>query len=650
MTATRVRKRDGRVTAFRVRKLVDSIGIAAAAAGEPEAVFAAEIAEVVVMSLAQRNAMTLPSTDEVAEQVEAVLLATNHPRTAEVYAERRRVRRQRRAEIVVICAPEAQADSGEYAAEACEPWNEGAIVKALVSRCQLEQAVAEEVAAAVEQRVFQLSVDRLQTSLVRELVNNELAARGYHARIRKPGTISLRSDVVQRALVASYVAANVGAPGVGGVAKQAPEAAIGGLVLSEWALRHVYPPAVAAAHRDGVLQVVDVGFPLRATSGVLSLEFLKQTYAPRSAADLMSALASQVAASRPFHARALGVPYANVFLAPFVRGRESSARRDLREAVRMLLASQGTLPKLVLHVGPLPPELATKGVIGRRGRKWRATYSELTTECERAAVWLREMLSQASDQLPFAAHVELVDGYQDDVGSPACRRHPLHNGLIPPVRVALGADSVPLIGGALGMVAVNCARAGMLAGPGNVPALSEKLHAAIGLACEGVAAKHSYLASTLFCSHLPLWQRQGSPPVVYSMAAAEAGSYVIALVGLSEALQVVAGESPAENPAVAELARSIAAEALAVIDQQGQRLGIDLRLEEPALPAVGQRLAELDAQVYPKAFGRFRAEDEFARCCYASSVLWPGVLGCEPVFGEKLPAPLASEPEACSAV
>jgi ribonucleoside-triphosphate reductase len=634
-----VRKRDGRRATFDVRKLSSSLRAAAADAGE--SILAEEIAEVVSMFLEKqaeellRRGSELPSTSDIQDIVEKVLLDTNHPRTAAALADRYREKGKRRDEITVRRAtPPPSAPDGEPLADAPpEPWNEGRIARTLEHQCGLRSDVADEVASEVERRIFGLGLRQITSTLVREVVNAELIERGFHARLETPEVLEMRADEVKRRLVAAYVRREAGDGGPPG----GPEAAVGIHVLGAWTLAHVYPEAVAKAHAVGTLHLQDVGRPLRVATGAVALDWLKRSLgpgAPRSAAELMTGVATLLAAAGPHHGRAIGLPYANVFLAPFARGREASVRRDLREGLRVLAAASGT-QRVLLHMGPLPEVLRDKPPVGVGARRWKTGYGELATETERVTSMALELIGEVQQALgnrQLHAAVSLRPGAPLPDGLSAAEALMLErpglapqvsHGLVPAGALAGESFDPPFAGGALQVVGINCARAAYEAGPGGEPDLREQLMLLADLACEAFAARKELLETTLYKPPLPLWEGDGDrrPPQVVE---APRSRCVVGLVGLDEAMQALTGERTAQNPAVAELAGDIVRELDAHLRRAGAARGVEVVIEEPSLPSGAQRLTDLDLQRHPEATRRAFADCPRGGELYGTELALPG--------------------------
>ncbi|RME76668.1 MAG: hypothetical protein D6776_00885, partial [Planctomycetota bacterium] len=613
-----IRKRDGRRVTFDVRKLAQSLRAAAAEAGE--SILAEEIAEVVSLFLEKQSAERIargdavPSTEDVQDIVERVLLDTNHARTAAVLAERHHRKGKQREEIRVQRSGLAPlAPDGEPLAEpAPEPWNEGKIAHSLQRHCGLQEAVAEEVARDVEQRILRLGLREISATLVREVVNAVLAERGFHARLAEPEVLAIRAEQIRSRLAGAIVRPVGGAAAIGG-----PEATVGAYVLGRWALEHIYPPEVAHAHRTGAIHIQDLGRPLRVATGAISLDERKRQLgsgAPRSAAEALAAVATLLGELAPHHARQVALPYVNVFLSPFACRREATVRRDLREGLRMLAAACIPQP-LLLHLGPVPQPLRDRAPVGVGARRWRTGYGELETESDRVANWIAQLVPEVrsglgTDRLqlaaaippgatrpPWAEHADVLLLDSPELAPPMAQ------GLCEATALREPSETSPLCAGALKVIGLNCARAAYEAGPGNEPGLRSRLHERLALCIEAFASHARLLESTIFKPPLPLWD--GGPRAPRPPVADPARSVcVLALVGLDVAMTALTGERMDDNAAAFELAVDLARELAEAARRLGVERGLTVRLEEPHMPAGTARLTDLDLQRHPEASRR----------------------------------------------
>ena len=230
----RVRKRDGRLVPFQVSKIRDAMAAALEAVGESDAEFATEVARVVELTLEDKARASareggrafVPDIEEIQDLVERALMELGRPKVAKAYILYRDRRARIREALRVHRADSLRAPVRVREAEGVSPWSKGRIVAALIDEAELPREAAEDVAAAVERRVFDSGLKRITTGLVRELVAGELFERGFTHAIGLLGVVGLSRHDLRAALHAGSVAAGRGASGAwSGSPPQSPSAA-----------------------------------------------------------------------------------------------------------------------------------------------------------------------------------------------------------------------------------------------------------------------------------------------------------------------------------------------------------------------------------------------------------------------------------------
>ncbi len=192
---------------------------------------------------------------------------------------------------------------------------------------------------------------RISTSLIRELVDNELFERGLTARLKKQAVLGIpKFDLHELIHSKSKENANI--------AQNNPEAinlAVAEHTLKQYALQEVFSEDVADAHMLGEIHLHDLGYPTRVYCSSHSLEYLKKyglhlenldtSSAPaKHARTLTGHLNTFLASMQAYYAGALGVGYINIFYAPYVE--HMSYQRD---------AAGGAAPDLQLLAERLQP-------------------------------------------------------------------------------------------------------------------------------------------------------------------------------------------------------------------------------------------------------------------------------------------------------
>jgi len=107
--------------------------------------------------------------------------------------------------------------------------------------------------------------------------------------------------------------------------------AIAETILKKYALRELFSPEVANAHRKGMIYLHDLGFPVRVYCSAHSLEYIKKyglnlmnlstVSKPANHADTLTGhLNTFLASMQAYYAGALGLAYLNIFYAPYFVG------------------------------------------------------------------------------------------------------------------------------------------------------------------------------------------------------------------------------------------------------------------------------------------------------------------------------------------
>ncbi len=208
------------------------------------------------------------------------------------------------------------------------PWDHRRIVQQLMEKTDLPAEVAISVAKAVENWILASNIKTVNTTLIRELVNNELAERGYLDQLRDLSLYRVPRDFLEK-LMATKSTEN------SNIVNNNPEAVnlgLAELVLKQWALDTVFSSEVKRAHDTGAIHLHDLGYPHRVYCSSHSVEYVKKyglrglvnlntaSKPARSASVLTGHLNTFLASMQANYAGALGIAYLNVFYAPYLEG------------------------------------------------------------------------------------------------------------------------------------------------------------------------------------------------------------------------------------------------------------------------------------------------------------------------------------------
>ncbi len=268
----RVEKRDGRIVRFQLEKIRDAVAASLEAEGSPDLPFAAEVASLVELSLREEvrskrtQAPYVPHIEEIQDLVERALMELGRPSVAKAYILYREQRKKIR-EAVRVHKTARTLPLRVREAEGVSLWSKGKLVAALMEEAELSREVAEELAQAVERRVFASGLRQVTTALIREIVAGELLERGCVQASLALSALGLSRHDLTRLLAENplhpweeAVRTRPGEPRASVEDKVARE------VLKRFTLEDLVSGEAAELHRSGDLHLEDAGAPHLALS------------------------------------------------------------------------------------------------------------------------------------------------------------------------------------------------------------------------------------------------------------------------------------------------------------------------------------------------------------------------------------------------
>jgi len=297
------------------------------------------------------------------------------------------------------------------------PWDRKRIVKQILDKTDLSVELAINVAKSVENRIIASDITTVNTTLIRELVNNELAERGYSHQLRDLSLYRVSKDFLENLMYTKSTENS-------NIVNNNPEAVnmgIAELVLKQWALDTIFSPEVKRAHDTGAIHLHDLGYPTRVYCSSHSIEYVKkygltglinlntESKSARSASVLTGHLNTFLASMQANYAGALGIAYINIFYAPFLVGMDQSELKQIAQEL-IFNGSQNAFSRggqtlfldFNIHTG-VPSYLKTVPAIGPGG------HYQLRLK-EGTVVELDEVLRDELD----ASGYPLMDLYYND--------------------------------------------------------------------------------------------------------------------------------------------------------------------------------------------------------------------------------------------
>ncbi|MFO7957624.1 MAG: anaerobic ribonucleoside-triphosphate reductase [Candidatus Brocadiia bacterium] len=666
-TIERVRKRSGKLVPFDESKIANAIFKAAQAVGGDDRMLAEELASMVTMMLERNHNGSPPDIEEIQDTVEKVLIETGHARTAKAYILYRDRRARIRQSLQVRKPVRKSGNSTDIALlvntetqDQLAEWDKTKIANALEVEADLARRTAREIASAVEERVMDSGLTRISTSLIRELVDNELFERGLTARLKKQATVGMpKFDLDHIIHSKSKENANI--------AQNNPEAinlAVAEHTLKQYALQEVFSDELAEAHMLGKIHIHDLGYPTRVYCSSHSIEYLKKyglnlqnldtSSAPaKHARTLTGHLNTFLASMQAYYAGALGVGYINIFYAPFVEG--MSYKEMEQEAQHLIFSSsqnafsrggQTLFLDFNVHTG-VPGYLRDVPAIGPGGEYSGRTYGSYEKTAQR---FCKAMLDvwRAGDQhgnvfafpkcdlhisqdtlddpaqreiLRYAAQIASENGVpyfifdRDEVTLSACCR----------LRTTIRDDymirhpeSMRFCG--FQNITINLPQAAYRAGKGNWDGFYQEVDGMIDLAMEAHLQKRRFIASLMTDPSKPLWEigkqaADGRPYVDLDKA-----TYIIGLIGLNEAMSHLTGRELHEDNGLIRKGLHLVRHMQFRARELGEQHNMRVALEESPAESAARRLAKVDLDRFPEAEEVIRGELDSDEMYYTNSI------------------------------
>jgi ribonucleoside-triphosphate reductase len=663
-----VRKRDGRVVSFDGSKIADAIFKAAEAVGGTDRELADELAAAVTEFVNRSFQDSIPTIEDIQDLVEKTLIETGHAKTAKAYILYRDRRTQARRKLKVRKPTGGKSQNSTDMAllvstgklDQVLPWDKARVAEALELECKLDADTAHKIAKSVEERVFASGLTRISTTLIRELVDNELFERGLTTRLKEQKILGMPKFDLERLIMSkSQENSNITANN-----PEAINLTIAENTLKQYALDEIFDPEVGEAHLNGRLHLHDLGYPTRVYCSGHSLEYLKKyglemgnldtSSAPaKHARTLTGHLNTFLASMQAYYAGALGVGYVNIFFAPYVEHMDDE--QMLQEAQHLIFSgSQSAFSRggqtlfldFNIHTG-VPNYLKTVPAIGPGGKYTGRTYADYEVAAQRFCramlqVWrkgdrdghlfafpkcdlhiTRDSFTdpRQKELVELACQISSENGVpyfifdRDEVTLAACCRL---RTTIEDDNMIRHPESMRFCG--FQNVTINIPQAAYRAGKGNWEGLEREIYHSMDLALRAHLQKKQFIAKLMSAPHMPLWEigkkaKDGLPYVDLEKA-----TYIIGLIGVNEAMQFMTGHELHENNAVWMEGIKLVAKMNLRAKEYGKKYGLKFTLEESPAESAARRMAKIDYRDWPESHAVMRGDVESDEMYYTNSI------------------------------
>jgi len=180
-TQLKVVKADGSIEEYLHTKVMGSINNALGETGQANIDIAEQFAEVVTFFLYRQYNHRTVTSGAIFSMIKVVLAATDYEDAAVALSEHHFERKLKRSRTEVVSIDIQDMTDAELLAGAGEPagrsrWNKSRIVDDLIARYNLCRQTARTIAAMVEERVFNMGMTLVPSSLIKQLVLGEAAS------------------------------------------------------------------------------------------------------------------------------------------------------------------------------------------------------------------------------------------------------------------------------------------------------------------------------------------------------------------------------------------------------------------------------------------------------------------------------------------
>jgi ribonucleoside-triphosphate reductase len=675
-----IRKRDGQLVEFDKKKISEAIFAAMQATGERNKTIPEKVTDQIIVKLEKRFIDEVPQVEEVQDVVEEVLIREGMVKVTKAYILYRDKRSRIRESLKVRKKVDNHKSTTDLSlfvstptSENIFPWDRQKIIQALTKEAELPLNISTKIAKAVEKKIVNLGLSEISTSLIRELVDNELFVRGYENKWRKQKIIGMPTfDLKQLFLSKSKENSNIGTNN-----PEAINLTIAENTIKQYMLQEVFSKEVADAHLKGWIHIHDLGYPRIYCSGH-SLEFLKKYGLELENLDTSSAPAKHtrtltghlntfLASMQAYYAGALGIGYLNIMYAPFL---VDLPFKEIKQEAQYLIFSgsqnafsrggQSLFLDFNVHLG-IPHYLRNIQAIGPGGKYTGKTYGEYEKESK---LFLRALMEvwregdchgkvfafpkmdlhidsksfedpEQKKLLQYACEIASENGSpyfifdRDDISLAACCRLKTE---ITDKEMILRPEKLRFAG--IQNVTINLPQCAYKTFPNNNVSESffnyndeenlklffGKIDEALHLAVQAHLQKKKFLRMMMESPSGPLWQigktaQDGSPYVDL-----DRGTYLIGLIGLNEAVQYITGKQLHEDEDIFKFGLKIISFMSLKCREYSEKFNLKLSLEESPAESAAGRLAKIDLQEFPDSKKVIKGNSNGDESYYTNSI------------------------------
>jgi hypothetical protein len=176
----KVIKADGGIEEYLHTKVMGTISSALGEAGQPDICIAEQLADVVTYFLYHKQRSHSVTSGEILSMIKGVLEATNYEEAAVALSEHHFQRRLKRSRIEVVSVDIRELTDAELLSDTEEVgcrsrWDKSRIANDLVTKYGINCQTARAIASMVEQKILDMAITLVPSSLIKQLVLGDTA-------------------------------------------------------------------------------------------------------------------------------------------------------------------------------------------------------------------------------------------------------------------------------------------------------------------------------------------------------------------------------------------------------------------------------------------------------------------------------------------
>lgn len=667
------KKRDGRIVEYDIKKIINVFNQIGRIIDSFDISTSEKLANLVELKLKENflPGETLQS-EAVSNAMEYVLIEHGYKFTAKAYINFKHLKDEAKKQIRVKTTQNESTNStdislmviAEAKSQLCN-WDKSKIIEALIKEAALDADLSYNIAQQVEKKILTSNLTQVTTSLIRELVDNELFAMGLGTKLDKQKTLGMPLYNLEE-LIFSKTKEN------SNLAANNPEAinlSIAETVLKQYALSHVFSKEVADAHLKGRIHLHDLGYPTRVYCSSHSMDYIKKyglelenlniiSKPAKHAHTLTGHLNTFLASMQAYYAGALGIAYINIAYAPYLVGKTYDEM--IQESQYLIFScaqnafSRGGQTLFIdfnIHTG-IPEYLKNIKAIGPGGDYTGKTYGEYEEEAQLFAKALMEVWRKGdanghvfefpkmdlhinhetfSDPKQYEI-LELACVIASENGSPyfvfdrdaitlsaCCRLRTTLDMADEYDRMMIEKPETMRYCG-FQNITINLPQAAYRAGKNNIDEAIKDIYESMEICLKGHFEKKEFIKKLMAKKGLPLWQI-GKPSMDgFPYVNLEKASYIIGMIGLNECVEILTGEQLHESDKAFQTGIKIISSMFLKINEYAKKYNLKFVLEESPAESAARRMAKIDLQEYPQSKNFVKGNIENDEFYYTNSI------------------------------